>query len=106
MAGRIQRIDATTGKHIGAGHKTGRHGAPRHQHFDAMRCVAQQQNSGRRAGRGWRARGMQELGGSDHAVILHGIAAAAAEYGAGGITSDIDTLLAWDVRPGTDMARL
>jgi hypothetical protein len=28
------------------------------------------------------------------------------EYGAGGITSNIDALLARDVRPGTDMAQL
>jgi hypothetical protein len=49
---------------------------------------------------------MKELGGSDHALILHGIAGSELEYGAGGTTSNTDALFAGDVRPGTDMARL
>ena len=62
-------VDAPAGKHISAGRKAGGHGAARHQHLHAIRAIAQQQNRGRRPGRGGRALGVDELGGSDHGAL-------------------------------------
>ena len=42
MAGGVGGVNAAARKDVGAGRKTGRHGAPCHQHFDAVRRVAQQ----------------------------------------------------------------
>ena len=55
----IRRFNAAARKHIGAGSETRSHGTPCHQHFYALRAIAQQQNgsSGQQGGGG--ALGMQ-----------------------------------------------
>jgi len=45
----VFRVDAATGKDIGARCEAGRHGTARHQHFKAFRRVAQEQDRGCRA---------------------------------------------------------
>ena len=62
-------VDAAAGEHISSGCEAGGHGAARHQHLHAIRAIAQQQNCGRRPGRGGRALGVYELGGSDHGAL-------------------------------------
>ena len=52
-------FDAAARKHISTGRETRGHGAPCHQHFDALRAIAQQQHSGCRQQRGRGSLGMQ-----------------------------------------------
>ena len=66
----IGGVDAATRKHIGTRCKTGGHGAPRHEHFQALRAVAQQQHGGRGSQGSAVALGVEELGRSDHGRIM------------------------------------
>ena len=63
----VAGVNASAGEHIGAGREAGGHGAACHQHFEALRTVAQQQHGGGRTERRILALGVQELGRSDHA---------------------------------------
>ena len=63
---RVAVVDAPAGEHVGAGREAGGGGAPRHQHFDAVRRVAQQQHGGGGAHGRRLALGMEELGGAYH----------------------------------------
>ncbi len=67
--GGIERVDAAAGEHIGARRKAGRARAPGHEDFEpaVVRCIAQQQHGGGRAGGNGFAVEVQLLGGAGHA---------------------------------------
>jgi hypothetical protein len=62
-------INAATRKHVCARRKAGCHGTARHQHFDAVLAIAQQQNGGGGAQRYGFSRRLEQLIWSYHAII-------------------------------------
>ena len=68
VRGGISGVNAATWKDIGTGRKAGVLRAARHQHFDAIGAITQQQHRGGGARHGTGARGMQELIRSDHGL--------------------------------------
>ena len=70
MGCRIEGVNATTWEDISTRRETGRQRAPCHEHFNALRAVAQQQDRGSRARDGGFSLGVQKLLRSDHALII------------------------------------
>ena len=63
---RVCRVNATAGKHISPRGKAGGHGAPGHQHLQAIGAVPKEQHGGRRTKGNAFALGMKELTDSAH----------------------------------------
>jgi hypothetical protein len=69
VCGTVGGINAATRKHVSARRKAGGHGTARHQHFDTVLAIAQQQNSGGGAQRYGFSRRVEQLIWSYHAII-------------------------------------